>query len=85
MEHKNHQEAIELAKLLDSIFPQLKNVPLETKALRIALSSGAESVSLGMRDIHQIRDNLKTLHFEPLQKPVLVDLLKQVRPPPLIL
>lgn len=47
--------------------------------MRVALSSGAESVSVGVREPHFIKMNLNALRFEPLSKDELLHLLKGLK------
>lgn len=77
-EAKNHFETLEESKLMEEILPELKNSDLQTKALRIALSSGAESVSVGMRNLEQPSFNKKALYFSSIPKESLIECLKKL-------
>ena len=79
LEHKNHKEGQGLCEFIDKLCPSLGGVPLEMKALRVALSAGTESVSIGMRDVNFVSDNLRALRFPPLPQQDLLHLLLELK------
>lgn len=78
LECKASVDCDKLAAHIDSICPSLKNSSLETKALRVALSIGAQSVSIGVRDPNLIAPNLNVLRYEPMAKDEVVNLLTEL-------